>query len=221
MPGEKAEAGASPGQASRVAPEVDFFNLLDEPRRPWLDTESLKSKFMALSARVHPDRSHGAPEEEREAAHQRYTDLNAAWQCLREPKERLRHLLELELGRRPQDIQRVPGGLTEKFFEIGRLCREAGALAEEKSRLKSPLLKAQLLARSSDISDRLVVKQSEVESERAALNGELQSLNAAWESDDPVRRQTALARVEEIYRLLGYFGRWSEQLHESLVQLTW
>src|SRR5215472_9636832 len=75
---------------------VDYFALLDEPRRPWLDAEPLKEKFLALSATVHPDRVHNLSETERAAAQERYTELNAAYQCLREPKERLHHLLELE-----------------------------------------------------------------------------------------------------------------------------
>ena len=35
---------------------ADYFALLDEPRRPWLDPEELKAKFHALTATVHPDR---------------------------------------------------------------------------------------------------------------------------------------------------------------------
>jgi len=35
---------------------TDYFALLDEPRRPWLDVSSLKQKFLARSSEVHPDR---------------------------------------------------------------------------------------------------------------------------------------------------------------------
>ena len=34
---------------------TDYFNLLSEPRRPWLNPEALKQKFLNLSAEVHPD----------------------------------------------------------------------------------------------------------------------------------------------------------------------
>jgi hypothetical protein len=34
----------------------DAFALLNEPRRPWLEAEALKQKFLALSSAVHPDR---------------------------------------------------------------------------------------------------------------------------------------------------------------------
>ena len=72
----------------------DCFALLNEPRRPWLDTESLKTKFFSLSAAFHPDRVHGGTQAEKSAAQQRYAELNAAYNRLRDPKERLLHFLE-------------------------------------------------------------------------------------------------------------------------------
>jgi hypothetical protein len=37
----------------------------------------------------------------------RYTELNAAYQCLREPKERLQLLIEMECGRKPEQVQPI------------------------------------------------------------------------------------------------------------------
>ena len=68
---------------------LDNFALLNEARRPWLEAEPLKQKFLALSSEFHPDRAHAAGEAQREAATRRFAGLNAAWQCLREPKERI------------------------------------------------------------------------------------------------------------------------------------
>ena len=87
---------------------TDCFALLDEPRRPVIDLEALKAKFFSRSAESHPDRSHGAGEVERQAATDGYAALNSAYNTLREPKERLGHLLELERGRRPSGIESVP-----------------------------------------------------------------------------------------------------------------
>ena len=44
---------------------VDNFILLDEPRLPWLDPETIKAKFHALSGAAHPDRVHNAGEAEK------------------------------------------------------------------------------------------------------------------------------------------------------------
>ena len=37
---------------------TDYFFLLDEPRRPWLEPEAVRAKFLFLSAATHPDRVH-------------------------------------------------------------------------------------------------------------------------------------------------------------------
>src|ERR1700756_1925347 len=118
---------------------ADYFMLLNEPRRPWIDPEELKQKFLALSSQVHPDRVHGAPEAERLAASRRYAEINSAYNCLREPKDRLRHLLELELGAKPVDIQRVPEEVMNTFFEVGQLCKEADRFLAERGKVSSPL----------------------------------------------------------------------------------
>ena len=87
---------------------TDYFALLNEPRRPWIEPETLKAKFLALAAGIHPDRIHNADELEKAGATHRYAELNTAYNCLAEPKSRLRHLLELELGTKPEDIQQIP-----------------------------------------------------------------------------------------------------------------
>jgi hypothetical protein len=35
-----------------------------------------------------------------------------------------------------------------------------------------------------------------------------------------VRDRLPLGRLEELYRLFGYFARWSEQIQERVVQLS-
>ena len=112
---------------------ADYFALLDEPRRPWLDPEVLKAKFHALAASVHPDRVHGAAQPEKQEANQRYADLNAAFQCLREPKERLRHLLELERGIKVEDVQKISTDTMDLMMEISAHCRETDAFLAEKA----------------------------------------------------------------------------------------
>src|SRR5258706_6717806 len=121
---------------------TDFFALFHEPRRPWLDPEKLKSKFLSLSAAVHPDRVHTALAPEKQAAHERFTELNTACQILREPKERLLHLLELELGAKPKDVQKVPPTTLDLFMEVGQLCREDEAFLADRARATAPFVKS-------------------------------------------------------------------------------
>jgi curved DNA-binding protein CbpA len=202
---------------------TDNFALLSEARRPWIDPDHLKQKFLALSAEVHPDRVHNAPPAQRQAAVQHYSELNTAYNCLREPKERLRHLLELELGAKPADIQRIPPGMMDAFFEVGRLCKETDAFLNEKAGVTSPLLKVQLFERSQEWTDKLNVLQRTINARRDELLAELQGMNPAWDSvsqPGSPRATLPLERLEQIYRLLSYFSRWSEQLQERIVQLS-
>ena len=204
---------------------TDNFSLLNEPRRPWLDPDSLKQKFFPLSAPFHPDRVHGGTEAEKLSANQRYAELNAAYNCLREPKDRLLHLIELETGAKPSDIQKIPPGTMDLFVEVGQTCRDADAFLAEKSKVTSPLLKVQLFERGHEWSDKLNALQQKINAKREALSAELREMNPVWQSAPEIgsaARPAALPleRLEQMYRTLSYIARWSEQIQERVVQLS-
>src|SRR5437773_2333104 len=163
---------------------MDCFALLGEPRRPWLEPESLKQKFLALSAQLHPDRVHNADPADKAAAQKRFTELNAAFNRLRDPKERLAHLLELELGARPRQGQQMPNEMIAAFNEVNQACRDADALLAEKRRTTSALLQVQLFERSQDRSERLVALAQKMNTEREALVAEIEKIDAAWNGTD-------------------------------------
>jgi curved DNA-binding protein CbpA len=197
---------------------TDHFALLNEPRRPWLDSDLLKDKFLALSGTVHPDRVHNLGATERAAAQERYTELNAAYNCLREPKDRLRHLLELELGALPKDIQRIPSDLMNLSMEVGGACREADALLTEKAKVTSPLLQVTCFERSQNFIEKLQTLRQRVNSLNERLIEELKQIDAAWLPEE--KRAALFQRLEELYRLLSYFARWTAQIQERVVRLS-
>lgn len=203
---------------------TDCFALLDEPRRPWLDTDALKAKFLARSAAVHPDRFHSAPAAERAAAQESYTALNAAFTTLREPKDRLQHLLELESGAKPGNIQSTPAELTDLFFEVGRLCRDVDFFLLEKGRANSPLLKVKMFQRAMDWTNQINALQTRLRAKRGEVEAELQAMNEAWLAapSEPEARRAALplARLEPLYRTLSFLSRWAGQLQERVVALA-
>ncbi len=203
----------------------DAFALLSEPRRPWLDAEALKQKFQSLSNPVHPDRVHSATESEKQSANTRYAELNAAYNTLREPRDRLLHLLELEAGAKPNDIQRIPPGTMDLFVEVGQLCRDVDAFLAQRATVDSPLLKVQMFQRGMEWTDKLQSLQQRIAAKRDELAVELWQMNNVWEAAPPVgspERCAALPleRLEEIYRVFSYIARWSEQLQERNVQLA-
>lgn len=195
---------------------TDYFSLLNEPRCPWLDADELKTRFLELSSRVHPDRFHGGEESEKAEAGRRFAELNTAYQCLRDPKDRLLHLLTLELGDKPKDVQRIPPGTMDLFMEVGQTCRDADAFIAERGQVTSPLLKVQMFQRGMEWTDKLSAIQQHVNGKRDELFAELQSMNAAWESG----ATKPLERLEQIYRVLSYVTRWTEQIQERVVQLA-
>jgi hypothetical protein len=198
----------------------DYFALLSEPRRPWLDPDLLKQKFLARASDAHPDRVHNAGESEKAEVTRRYAQLNAAFNCLAEPKLRLLHLLELELGAKPKDIQTIPTGLADLFAEVANNCRSADGFLAEKSQATAPLVQVQLFERGQDWVEKLNVLQRKLNELREKLTGELKALDVQWLSADAASRREILPKLEELYRLFGYFNRWNNQIQERVVQLS-
>ena len=199
---------------------TDNFSLLDEPRRPWLDADLLKQKFLVLSASLHPDKIHSATESKKSASAKKFAEMNAAFNCLAEPKSRLSHLLELELGAKPKDIQTIPPALADLFAEIAGVCKNTDNFLAEKNKVTSPLLQVQWFERGQDWVEKLNVLQKQLNEMRERLTGELKLLDAQWISTDATARKEILPKLEELYRLFGYFNRWNNQIQERVVQLS-
>jgi DnaJ-domain-containing protein 1 len=199
---------------------TDNFALLNEPRRPWLEVDLLKQKFLAQSASLHPDKIHSASDFEKNVAAKKFAELNAAYNCLAEPKSRLRHLLELERGAKPKDIQQIPAALADLFAEVANVCKSADQFLVEKNQATSPLLQVQLFERGQDWVEKLNSLQRKLNELREKLTDELKMLDTQWISAGTISRKEMLPRLEELYRLFGYFNRWNNQIQERVVQLA-
>ena len=199
---------------------IDYFALLDEPRRPWLDADLLKQKFLTLSASAHPDKIHSESESEKNAASKKFAELNAAYNCLATPKTRLLHLLELETGAKPKDIQQIPNTLASLFAEVAAVCRDTDNFLAEKARNNSPLLQVQFFERAQEWIEKLNAQQQKLRELSGQLSDELKQLDAKWTTSDPKNRSDLLVALEKAYRLFSYFNRWSAQIQERVVQLS-
>ena len=188
---------------------IDYFALLQQPRRPWLDPEQLKQKHQQLTLAAHPDRQGS----NRPALN--FAAINEAYRVLSDPKLRLQHLLSLE-DRTSVATQPIPPELTELFTETAALIQETNRLLEKlnnttstlsKSLLRSDVLKAQ--KRTSEL-----VEQLQDLYENAVLD--LQKLDAVWNE----RPQEIAKDLANLYDRLAYLGRWIDQLHEQQFQLS-
>jgi len=204
---------------------MDAFERLGMPRRPWVDADTVRRLFHERSGPIHPDRHHTASETVRAEMGQRYAELNEAHQILREPRERLLHLLELETGGKPKDIQKIPPGTMDLFVEVGQTCRDCDEHLRKQSGAVSPILRLQLMQAGLDWVERMESLAGRVRGRGDELEAELRSMNAAWESAPapgaPGRAAALpLERLEQIYRAMSYVSRWMAQIQERVVQLA-
>jgi curved DNA-binding protein CbpA len=199
---------------------TDWFALLDESRRPWLEPAALKQKFLTRCGQTHPDRVHGAEAAEKADATHAFAELNAAYHGLAEPKSRLLHLVELERGAKPKDIQTIPSALADIFAEVALTCRSTDGFLTEKSQTTSPLVQVQLFERGQEWTEKLSGLQQKLNGLHEQWLGELKALDTAWVRKEAAQREELLAQLEELYRRFGYFNRWNRQIQERMVQLA-
>ena len=191
---------------------TDLFALLGEPRRPVLDPERIKETFHRLSRTEHPDQQNALPTD----ASARFAQLNLAQTALRDPKSRLRHLLELAFpALKLSGPSTVPPALTELFAPIHALLREADALLSKKSAAPSALSRALLAREEWTLRERAETTLAEVETLHASTLADLQTFDAAWDRRPP----DTVARLHDLYQRFSYLSRWAEQLRERLFVL--
>ena len=178
----------------RVTPALDHFAVLGIPLAAWVDAEELKTRFQKLSAERHPDAAGGDG-----AA---FTELNAAWQTLREPAGCLRHFLELEHPGALASAGQTSAELSDLFMDIAAFRQAAQKSSVKFLTARSPLTKAVL------------------EAERIALRTRLDALtaNVAARTTQSVAtlrsNATQPSQLAPLLASLVFLAKWSAQLAE-------
>ena len=118
---------------------TDYFALLQQPRKPWLDPEQLKQKYHELARQSHPDKN-----------------VNEAHRVLADPKSRLQHLLALEGVVLAASSNEIPEELSDLFMEV------APAL----NKIDNPNVKSvdDLIARVTQLYDQALAELQRVDS---------------------------------------------------------
>jgi curved DNA-binding protein CbpA len=197
---------------------VNPFELLQETQRPYLDPESLKTKFLKLSAPLHPDRVHHLTEKEKEEATRKFAELNGAYTKLLDSKERLFLLIKLETGAVPAVIQTIPESVSNLVIEIGKVCRE---FDDEKESMKtnesSPLLKAMAQRKQQEWFSRLDQLRQILKEREQAAGEELKELDRLWM--EVADHASLCSRLEDLGRRFSFLKKWTQQLDERLLHL--
>jgi hypothetical protein len=173
---------------------TDYFALLGEARRAWLDPEKLKEKYFALNRATAAD-----------------AELNEAYRVLSDPKLRLHHLLTLD-GAELTASRPVPPSVAELFWNTGTLLREVDQWLLRNKGARSVLARALLEPERGKLAERLGRME---EALRAAYDAELAQLPRA-EFDGP----NELAQLVERYDSISYFTRLLAHTAEKRFQLS-
>ena len=193
---------------------TDYFTLLNFERRPWLEADEVNARFVQLSAGAHPDRVHGAGAEEVRGANDRFAELNAAAACLRDPKERLHHLIQLETDAAPSWAQSIPSELMDLFARVGQVCRDVDQFLAERANASSPMLQAELFARGLDWTSQVEELQRTIANLRAQAEADLKAISEKWPAEKPIEPLKAIAYIFATTR------RWQAQLKERFAALA-
>lgn len=188
---------------------IDYFALLQLPRRPLLNVEELKEKYRQLTIDTHPDQQTGPGSKQGLASD--FASINEGYRILLDPKLRLQHLLKLEGVAVSADA--VPDALADVFLETGTLVQEidrvlsrttANALSKA---LRHPeILETRKLA--ADLLDKLqAIYHNALE--------ELQKLDQLWISTHQIAPELSALSAK-----LAYLTRWMAQLEERQFQLS-
>jgi curved DNA-binding protein CbpA len=193
---------------------ADYFALLGETRRPYLDPERIAAAFHELSRTRHPDTQDC--EEQAAGSSDDFTLLNQAQQTLRDPKLRLGYLIGLEFPEvRLSGPSEVPRELAALFGPVHTLLGKVDAFLSRKAAAPSALARA-LLAR-----DEFAMRE-EVEAQLGTLEelytgalDDLRDYDATWQSGEASSQN----RLVGFYQRFSYLTRWLDQLRERLFQL--
>ena len=168
---------------------TDYFALLGEARRPFLDPEKLKEKYFALSRVEAP----GA-------------EMNEAYRVLSDPKLRLQHLLKLE-GADLAAGRPVPPAVAELFWNTGTLLREIERWSLRKEAASSALARALLQPERGKLEAKLLGLEKQLRGKYGEALAELAG------------RPNELPGLIERYDTISYLTRLLEQVGEKRLRL--
>ena len=192
---------------------TDYFALLDQPRRPWLDSDALKEVFQRKTLREHPDaQASAAGTGDAEAA---FALINTAHQSLQDPKLRLQHLLALEGHAPTSRFEAVPEEIADLFPAIAAVTQDATQLAEKTANAASALSRSLLAGEVMDVRNRIETLLATLIRLHAEADAKLEQLSAGYQSN-----AETLSAIHRLYIRYSYLRRWIAQLEEQRVGIA-
>ncbi|RBP45369.1 hypothetical protein DES53_103367 [Roseimicrobium gellanilyticum] len=186
----------------------DAYAIFSMPRSVAIDAAALQSTYAALSREAHPDQ--GGSEEKAAA-------VNSAYETLRSPEKRLKHLIEIAAPEEAKAWRTVPldESMMSVFMELGSALDASAKLLEKKAKATSALTKALLANEEMTSRERLERIGFGVEEKKVAMESALAALDERLASGDgDVWRDIAATQAR-----LAYLAKWQAQIRERLLAL--
>ncbi len=193
---------------------TDYFALLNQPRRPWLEPEHVKQAFHARALQVHPDAQ--LQHEAASSSDALFAQLNEASQVLQDPKRRLQHLLTLEghpPGRAPAT---TPPAIEELFPIVAAATHRAGAVVKNSAAATNALSRSLLKPELKTATNQLGAVRERARDLHERAIARLQQLDRSWSGE--ISHELEQLRI--VYVELSYITRWLSELDEKQLQLS-
>jgi molecular chaperone HscB len=198
------------GKLLQLPQGVDYFGLLEMPRKLWIEMDGLEKKFLQLSWKLHPDNFVNAAERERELSLEKSSQLNDAYRVLRDPVSRVEYLLGIEgMRKEGEHKQQAPPELLEEVFELNESLdelREAKSSGGDLAALKS----------------RLEAAQKNFQEKLGEVDGQLQSTAKEWDAGadagvDEAARKKIMSRLNELLNRRSYIRNLVTNVQKELL----
>ena len=176
---------------------TDYFALLGEARRAWLDPEKLKEKYFALNRATAAD-----------------AELNEAYRVLSDPKLRLHHLLTLD-GAELSASRQVPPRVAELFWNAATLLREVEQWLLRSAEATSTLSRALLSSERTKLEGKLEKLEEQLNALYETQLAQLRQIDAGSKLAAP----NELPRLIQFYDSISYLTRLRDQVTEKRFRL--
>jgi len=199
---------SSCGKLLKLPKGVDYFALLEMPRKLWIEMDGLEKKFLQLSWKLHPDNFVNATERERELSLEQSSQLNDAYRLLRDPVARVEYLLELEGTRKEgEHKQQAPPELLEEVFELNESLDELREVKVSGGDLGT--LRARLESAEKNFQEKL-----------GEVDAQLQAAAREWDNaldGDAVKREKIMAKLNELLNRRSYIRNLVTNVQKELL----
>lgn len=188
--------------------DLDAFAQLGMPRQASMEEGSLRLAYVAHSRTAHPD--HGGSEDQASA-------VNAAYETLKVPEKRLKHLLELVAPSGSVAWRTVPldESMTDLFMALGAALNSSASTLAKKERASTALARAVLAGEVLHQREELERLGFLMEEKRVEMEQSLPALDARLAAPDEGTWQELAA----IQARFAYLAKWHAQVRERLLAL--